>query len=156
MGSSELDRELGDVERILLDTSVLIAFHSPHERVHDLADHIMSRIENQTDRLRGYYSALSASELLVRPIRTSVEHFTHMQAFLVGFPNLTILPVDLVVAGQAATLRAITRLHLADALVIATGLVAGCQAIVTNDERWMRQVAPLFNQFQWIYLDRFL
>jgi predicted nucleic acid-binding protein len=131
----------------------MIAFHSAHEQVHGLARHLMGRIESDTDHLRGYYSALSASELLVRPIRTSVEHFTHMQAFLVGFPNLTILPIDLVVAGQAATLRAITRLHLADAFIIATGLVAGCEAIVTNDGRWTRQVAPLFNQFRWIFLD---
>lgn len=156
MGSRELDAALGSAERILLDTSALIAFHNPHERVHALATHVLRRVETDTDPLRAYYSAISASELLIHPIRTSAAHFTHMQAFLMGYPHLTVLPVDLPVATKAANLRAVTRLKLADAFIIATGLVCGCEAIVSNDEQWKRQLAPLFTQFQWLYLGDYL
>lgn len=75
-----------------------------------------------------------------------------MHAFLTGFPHLTILSADLLVAAQAANLRAITRIGLADAFIIATALVCGCEAIASNDERWQRQMAPLFSQFVWLYL----
>ena len=85
MGPSGLDAALDSIERVLLDTSTLIAFHSPHERVHPLSIHLMGRIQSDTDPLRGYYSAISAAELLVRPVRTGVENFTHMQDFLTGF-----------------------------------------------------------------------
>ena len=156
MGPSGLDAALGSVERVLLDTSTLIAFHSPHERVHPLAIHLMSRIQSNTDPLRGYYSAISAAELLVRPVRTGVENFTHMQDFLTGFPHLSILPADLAVAAQAANVRAIARMDLLDALIIGTGLVCGCEAIVSNDERWKRHMEPLFAQFRWIYLGAYL
>jgi predicted nucleic acid-binding protein len=156
MGPSGLDAALGSVERVLLDTSSLIAFHSPHERVHPLAIHLMGRIQSDTDPLRGYYSAISAAELLVRPVRTGIEHFTHMQDFLTGFPHLSILPADLAVAAQATNVRAIARMDLLDALIIGTGLVCGCEAIVSNDERWKRRMEPLFAQFRWIYLGAYL
>jgi predicted nucleic acid-binding protein len=156
VASSDLDAALGSAERVLLDTSILIAFHNPHEQVHPLARHVMSRVESDNDPLRAYYSTISAAELLVRPVRTHTDEFTRMQAFLTSFPHLHVLPADLVVAAQAANIRALTRLRLADAFVIATGLVSGCEVIVSNDEQWRRQLAPLFSQFRWIYLGHFL
>lgn len=156
MASKELDAALGDAERVLLDASTLIAFHNPHERVHTLAKHLLRRVEADTDPLRAFYSTISATELLIRPIRTSSHHFTHMHGFLTSFPNLDVLPADLVIAVQAANLRAVTRLKLADAFIIATGLVRGCEAIISNDEQWQRQLAPLFTQFQWLYLGDYL
>jgi len=151
MGSSELDTALGNVERVLLDTSTLIAFHSSHEHVHVVAKHIMSRVENPDDRLRAYYSVVSAGELLVRPLRTSDEHYTHMQAFLTNFPHLTVLSADIAIAAQAANIRASTRIKLADAFIIATGVLSGCEAIIHNDERW-KGMAALLPRYRWIYL----
>jgi predicted nucleic acid-binding protein len=156
VGSSELDAVLGDTERILLDTSTLIAYHNPHEQVYALARHMMGRVASDEDPLRGYYSTISAAELLVRPMRTHAADVTHMQAFLTSYPHLHVLPADLTVAAQAANVRAITRLNLADAFIIASGLVYGCEAIVSNDEQWRRHLAPLFSQFHWIYLGAYL
>jgi predicted nucleic acid-binding protein len=142
--------------RALLDSSTLIAFHSPAERAHPVAEHLLERIARPDDPLRGYCSVVSAVELLVRPIRTNQERFTFMHTFLTQFPNLTVLPMDLVVAVQAATLRATTGLPLPDAVVIASGLLAGCEAIVTNDSRWKRRGEALFRQFRWLYLEDYL
>ena len=155
MTIATLDAILGDIERLLLDTSALIAFHNRLERVHFLAAHLLGRIEREDDPLRGYYSVISAAELLVRPFRAGPAEHAFMHAFLMSFPNLTVLPVDLPVAMQAATLRASTNARLPDALVMASGLMAGCEAIVTNDEAWTRRVAPLFRDFRWIYLGDF-
>lgn len=71
-----------------------------------------------------------------------------MYAFLRSFPNLGVLPVDLDVANTAATLRAIRNVKLPDALIIASGLLAGCQAIVTNDEAWKTRLGSRFREFR--------
>jgi len=150
--AAELDAALGSVERVLLDSSVLIAFHSPAELAHPLAEHLLARIAADDDPLHGSYSVISAIELLVRPIRTGLERFTFMHAFLTQFPHLTELSVDMVVAVQAANLRATMGLTLPDAVVVGSALLAGCEASITNDARWKQRGQPLFRQFTWIYL----
>lgn len=151
-----LDQAIADAERVLLDTSALIAFHNEAERVHVLCKHLLGRIERHEDPLQGYYSVISAAELLVRPLRAGPAQQAYMHAFLTSFPNLTILPVDLTVAIQAATVRATANLRLPDAIIVASGLLAGCQVIVSNDEAWRRRLSPLFPQFHWLYLGDYL
>jgi predicted nucleic acid-binding protein len=143
------------MERVLLDSSTLIAFHSPHEVAHPLAQHLLRRIELQSDPLRGYYSVMSAMELLIRPIRTGVQEFTFMHTFFSSFPNLTALPMDFTVALQAATVRATTNIRAPDAVIIASALLAGCEAIVCNDQQWIGRLSALFPRFTWIYLGQF-
>ena len=64
--------------------------------------------------------------------------------------------VDLFVAMQAANLRSIATIRLPDALIVASGLLTGCEVIISNDERWKRQFAPLYPQFRWLYLNDYL
>ena len=156
MSAADLDAALGMVQRILVDSSTLIAAHSSTERVHALAAHLFRRVEQEADPLRAFYSVDSAVELLVRPIRSGPQRFAFMHDFLMNYPNLTALPVDLQVAIQAANLRATAGIALPDALIVASGLLAGCEAIVTNDERWKRRFQPLLPRFRWIYLGDYL
>jgi len=156
VSAAELDAALGQTERALLDSSTLIAYHQPAESAHSLAKHLLVRIGNEADSLVGYYAMVTAAELLIRPIRTGAAELTFMHEFLTGSPKLRGLVVDLPVAQQAATIRAATGLRLPDAIVVASGLLAGCEAIVTNDEQWCRRLQPLFRQFRWIYLGDYL
>lgn len=156
MRSAELDRAIGDATRILLDTSTLIAFHSSAEQVHSLARHLLGRVEEDSDPLTGYFSVVSAAELLVRPYQRGASELALMQAFLAGFPNLMALPMDLSVASQAAAIRAASGVRLPDAIIMATGITSGCEAIVSNDEQWKRKMEPLFGHFRWVYLGEFL
>lgn len=156
MTLADLDAALGDAERILLDSSALLAFHLSAERAHALAAHLLGRIATDDDHLRGYYSVVSAVELLVRPIRSGRAEFAFMHDFLTTFPHLIVLPMDLTVAMQAATVRAVARMRLPDAAVIASALLAGCEAIVTNDRDWKVKLEPLFHEFRWIYLADYL
>ncbi|MBI2939567.1 MAG: PIN domain-containing protein [Chloroflexi bacterium] len=75
-----------------------------------------------------------------------------MHTFLTTFPNLIVLPMDLQVATSAATLRAMQNVSVPDAVIVASGLLTGCEAIVSNDEEWRRRLQPLFPQFKWVYL----
>jgi len=63
------------------------------------------------------------------------------EALLAHFPHLTLADVTRDVARQAAQLRARYRLRPADALQVATALVHGATAFVTND-RLLTRLAP--------------
>jgi len=154
--ASELDADLAGIRRILVDTSILIAYHTPEEQVHPLAKHLMHRIEDGGDRLNAYFSVVTACELLIRPIRAGIAEFSFMRTFLAEFPNLASVTMDLNVAESAATLRATTGIRLPDAIVIATGLLSGCEAIISNDGQWKQRMEPLFQDVRWIYLGDYL
>ena len=156
MSIASFDAAIQDAELVLLDTSTMLAFHSTREPTHELAKHLFRRIERENDPLIGCYSVVSATELLVRPIRVGPTEFAFMHTFLRSFPHLRVLPVDLEVATEAATLRAIKNLKTPDAIIIASGLLSGCQVIVTNDEAWKRKLVPLFREFRWLYLSDYL
>jgi predicted nucleic acid-binding protein len=153
---ADLDRAIGDAWRILLDSSTLIAYHSPTEVAHPLAIHLIARMAVEENPLIGFCSMVSASELLVRPIRAGGMNLILMHRFLNESTNLELVPVDLFVAMQAANLRSIATIRLPDALIIASGMLAGCEVIISNDERWKRQFAPLYPQFRWLYLNDYL
>lgn len=152
MNIARLDEALTGAGRALLDTSSLVSFHNRAEVTHELARHILRRIERDDDPMQGLYSVGSAAELLVRLFRASATQVAFLHTFLSSFPNLTVLPVDLTDAIQAATIRAGTNLRLPDAIIVASGMLAGCDAIVTNDEASHRRLAPLFPMFRWLYL----
>jgi predicted nucleic acid-binding protein len=152
MNIADLDASLGDAQRVFLDTSICIAYHSANEAAYPLARHLIQRIEADTDPLAGYISVITAAELLVRPLRSAGPDLVVMHTFLRRLPNLHVVDVDFEVAHQAANIRALTRLALADALIVATAIMSACAVVVTNDEQWARRLAPLYPQFRWIYL----
>jgi predicted nucleic acid-binding protein len=152
MSIATLDAAIGPGQRILVESTTIISLRNTSDHTHPLARHVFARIEDAVDPLTGYYSLVSATEVLVRPIRAGPAAQTYMHTFLTAFPNLHPLAVDFNVALQAATIRATTGLKTPDALIVASGLLAGCEAIVTSDEAWGKRLAPLFPRFRWIYL----
>lgn len=73
------------------------------------------------------------------------------EALLVHFPHLTLADVTRDVARRAAQLLARHRIRPADALQVATAVVHGATAFVTNDRRLM-QLSP---ELDTIVLDEF-
>ena len=83
---------------------------------------------------RGVLSAITEMELLVQPVRErDAATVNRMQIFFQETPNLTVRPVDRVVARRAADVRARTRLARLDAIIVATALEERCDAIIGND-----------------------
>jgi predicted nucleic acid-binding protein len=152
MDIAHLDAALGNAQRAFVDSSMCIAYLSTTELVHVQARHIFERIRSNTDPLVGYLSVVSVAELLIRPIRSGSSDLFTVHSFLLTFPNLYIIDVDFGIAQQAANVRALSRLAMPDALLVGTAIMSGCEAILTNDARWSRRMAPLFGQFSWIYL----
>ncbi len=95
----------------------------------------------RTGRNRAVVSAVSATELLVRPFRNGADDLVRtILEFLATFPNLEVAPVDLSVARRAALVRARTGLRAPDAIVIASGLDRSATVAVSDDAGWPAEV----------------
>jgi predicted nucleic acid-binding protein len=88
-------------------------------------------------------SPVTAMEILVKPLRDAPKGAIHVHDFLSHWPNLSLLPIDLHVAQEAASLRATHNFKLPDALIIATGIVSRVAHLVTNDSEWRTRLAPM-------------
>lgn len=82
-------------------------------------------------------SALIEAELLVRPQRANDTEAIEKIAGLLAEDGIRVVNVDRRIARRAARLRAQKRLGLADAIIIATAIEAGCDAVVGNDRQWL-------------------
>jgi predicted nucleic acid-binding protein len=121
---------------------VLIAYFEPADRTHDVAATIVDDLI-RAGRNAAVVSTVTAMELLVRPLRVAPKSAVHVHDFLTRWPNLSLLSVDLHVAQEAASLRAAHNFRVADALVIATGLVGQVAHLLTNDVEWRKELAPI-------------
>ena len=62
------------------------------------------------------------------------------ELYLTNFPHLSIVPLGLELAREAARVRGATGLRTPDAIQVAAARLAGADTIVTNDRRWVGRV----------------
>jgi predicted nucleic acid-binding protein len=129
------------VTTVVLDTSVVIALMSPTDALHGAA---RARVEKwEFSGARFEMSAVSWAELSVGAVRRGDDGVAALDAF-VSVSVDEIVPVDAQIGTYAARLRATDlSLRLPDALVIATGLRSGADALLTGDRRLARHVPDL-------------
>ena len=85
---------------------------------------------------------VTVMEILVRPARGADDQlYDTIVEFLTQLPGLRLREIDFPIAERAASLRARYRLRAPDALIVATGLVAGVERIVSNDREWSTTLA---------------
>ena len=140
---------------MLLDTTVLISYFSGGDRWADAARSLIEGLV-RPGRNPAVVSALTVMESLVGPMRrVPPGHLTALD-FYANWPNLTILPIDLAVAQEGASIRAHHGFPTPDALVIGTGVLGGVAWLVTGDERWQRRLAPISSRVRVCYLGDFV
>lgn len=84
-------------------------------------------------------SSLSLAECLVRPFALDREDMVHMYRLALSpRPYLEIAPVQTEVLVSAARLRAQLGFKLPDAIHMATAVMHGCTALLTNDAGFRR------------------
>jgi predicted nucleic acid-binding protein len=154
VSGASLEEALPEGERVLVDSSTLIAYLQGSEPVSPLAVQLVDDLV-RSGRNPATVSMVSVMELLIRPHRRSEWHYLHTLDFLTHHPNFRAQPIDLPVAQEAAGIRATYGLPAPDALVVATGIVAQVGALVTNDERWKKRLRPLAGRVKVLYLDDF-
>jgi predicted nucleic acid-binding protein len=122
--------------RIVVDTNVVIAYLEGGRQITDAAKLIVDTWL-YSGRNVGYVSVVAAMEVLVGPRRANAALQPYLD-FLERYPNLTCVPVDMAVAREAARLRSGTPLKPPDALIVATAIAVGVDAIITNDTAWSK------------------
>ena len=131
-------RERLDRHAILgLDTVTFIYHLEAHPRYQALTEEVLNGVE--AGRQTAITSTITVLELTVRPWQVGRPAVAReYEARLVHFPNLFLADVTRDVARRAAQLRARFNLRAADALRVATALIHGATAFVTNDRRLRR------------------
>ena len=156
MTQASLERALPTGDRILLDSSTLIAYFNRGEPVFSVATHVIDHLV-QGGGNPVIVSMVTVMEVLIRPLRQGPgEHYRHVLDFLSRFPNLRAASIDLNVAQEAASLRAAFDFSAPDALVIATGVVNQVGHLVTNDSTWARKLQPIAGRLRVCYLNAHL
>ena len=137
---ASLERAIPTGATILLDTSAILAYLSGAEPTSAAAAVILDRMV-AAGRNPAVLSAVTVTETLVRPMRSGSEQAVQLvEAFLEHFPNLRVEPVTFAVARRAAAIRASTAAPTPDALILATGAVAGATIAIANDVGWARVI----------------
>ena len=152
MSTATLDRALEGVRLATIDSSVWLAFLTTHDGTHHLARHLFRRVAEDGDPLRAELSVITATESMVRPARVGPAEVGRMRAYLGGFPHVSLVPVDLEIATTAAVVRARSNLKTPDAFIVASALVRGAEALVTNDASWRERLAAVYPRIRWIGL----
>ncbi len=151
MGVAQLHTHLSQYRTPFLDTMILIYLIEDHPRYADLAAVVMERIEQGT--IHGLTSTLTIAELLTAPAQNDDDKaLRDYELYLTNFPNLSIMPLTVDIARQAARVRAATTLKMPDCIQIATAVQSGSDAIVGNDKSWRNRTGDL----PLILLDDFL
>jgi predicted nucleic acid-binding protein len=129
-----LSAALQNVRRLALDTSPLIYVFEKHALHFAKVEPVIAAIDAGT--LRGVASTLALLETLVGPIQSGnaaladVYRRARTQA-----PNFELVPVDDRVAELAANVRARHHFKTPDTIHLATAVVSGADAFLTNDQQ---------------------
>jgi len=148
-------RELPDLipagDRLVVDTSVVIAYFKGDEPISELATLVFEELI-ASERNPAVLSAVTVAEALVSPITAGGMALSTMRTFLLAFPGLAIRSTDFLVAAEAARLRAAAGISMPDALVAATATLTSSRWLITNDRLLRDRLASLASPVQVLVL----
>jgi len=137
----DIGRRLSGHTLVGIDTSIWIYHLEDNPRYSSLTTDILNAVK--TGRPRAVISVVTITEVTVQPYRLNKFNMAaKYEAHLTHFPNAEVHDVTAAIARRAAQLRGVYSLRTADALLVATSLVAGATAWITND-RGLRRLMPL-------------
>jgi predicted nucleic acid-binding protein len=120
-----------------LDTSIFIYHLEDHPHYSPLTEIIFNTLEKGINR--GITSYLTLTEVLVKPKTEGLLHVARdYEYYLTTFPNLTFCEMGVDVARKASDVRAAERMKAPDAIQLATAIVYGATAFLTNDRIFER------------------
>lgn len=139
---ASIEQRLAPHSVIGLDTSLFIYHFEAHPVYLPLTKIILSRVES--GQCQAVTSTVTIMELTVHPWRMNRPDIARQyEVLLANFPNLQLLEVNRDIARQAAQLRANYNLRPAGALQVASAIVHGATAWVSNDKKLMRLTSTL-------------
>jgi uncharacterized protein len=120
-----------------LDTSIFIYHLEDHPRYSPLTEMIFNALEKGINK--GVTSYLTLMEILAKPkteglLQVALDY----EYYLTTFPNLTFYEMGLDVARKASDVRSADRIKAPDAIQLATVILYGATAFLTNDKIFER------------------
>jgi predicted nucleic acid-binding protein len=119
-------------QKVGLDTMIFIYAFEEHPAYLPLLKNFFSVLEK--GEIEAVTSTITITECLVQPYRKDFALAARYMVLFRNFPHLSIIPMTDDVAERAAFLRAHYNLKTPDAIQVATALISGCRAFLTNDE----------------------
>lgn len=131
------EESLRGVRRLGLDSAPVIYFIERNATFHSRCVPFFTAIDSGT--IRAATSALSLPEVLTHPLRDGdTVRETAFRDLLLLTQGISTVPLSVIIAERAARLRADYNLRTPDAIQVATAILEGCEAFLTNDERLKR------------------
>jgi len=131
------EESLRGVQRLGLDTAPIIYFIERNVTFHPRCVPFFAAIDNGT--IQAKTSTLSLPETLVHPLRDDDSaRETAFRDLLLLTQGIATVPLSVPIAERAARLRADYNLRTPDAVQVATAIMEGCEAFLTNDDRLKR------------------
>lgn len=127
-----------------VDSMVFVYHFEAHEEFGPAAGRLLQAAEE--GRCRLVCSVLAELEVLVVPKRNHRQDLCgRYREVFESFPNLTVLNVDMEIAGIASDLRATYSLRTPDAIHVATALRADATAFISQDGRVKVSELPILS-----------
>lgn len=117
--------------RIAVDANVLIYLLEGDEHLGPRARALMQAVES--GRVGAVLSAVGLAEVLIGPARADLAHVERYSDEIRSIAGLKVVPLEVGVSSDAAVIRGVRRIGLADAIHMASARAAGATAFVTND-----------------------
>jgi predicted nucleic acid-binding protein len=126
----KIEESLRGVNRLFLDTAPVVYFVEQNPE-------FIARVEPIFDRLDldiiGVVSAITLAECLVFPIKRGFIDIEKAFEEVFNSNQVEFVATDRKIANLAARIRANYNFQLPDSIQIATAIVSGCDAFLTND-----------------------
>lgn len=123
---------LGGIQKIYFDSAPIIYYTEDRIPFADIIEKLMRHIIQNNIQI--ITSVISVSECLTKPIRENdTKLITIYERFFEQTQNMNVVDISFSIARKSADLRAQYGLRTPDALHIATAIISGCQAFLTND-----------------------
>ncbi len=134
----ELVEAISAYQVVGLDASVFIYGFQEHPQFLPVVRPLFERLDTDP-AFRAVTSVVTLIEVIVHPLQLNRQDLlaTYMTALL-NTPNVVTYAVDVAIARRAAELRSRFNLRTPDAIQVATAIIAGAQAFITNDLRLRR------------------
>ena len=124
---------------IAFDTDALIYYVEEHDQFLPVVEPAIDRVAR--GQAVAHISVITFLEVLVRPLREQRHDLVdRYRGILLDPANFTMHPVSSVIAERAASIRAEHNVEVADAIIAATAIAAGCDFLVTNNGGDFRKI----------------
>ncbi len=128
----KIEDALANVRRLCIETAPFIYYTESRAGYVDKMRAVFQQTLNEQVDIMA--STITLTECLTKPLRENdTALIAAYNTMLRSTRQVRLVPVDNTIAGRAAYLRARYNLRTPDALHVATALVTGCDAFLTNN-----------------------